>query len=35
LRQGGALCDIVPTILGVMGLVKPAAMTGIDLRLPA
>lgn len=33
LRQGGALCDIAPTILGVMGLEKPAAMTGVDLRL--
>jgi 2,3-bisphosphoglycerate-independent phosphoglycerate mutase len=35
LRQGGALCDIAPTILGVMGLEQPAAMTGVDLRLPA
>jgi len=35
LRQGGALCDIAPTILGVMGLEKPAAMTGVDLRQPA
>jgi 2,3-bisphosphoglycerate-independent phosphoglycerate mutase len=35
LRQGGALCDIAPTILGVMGLEKPAAMTGVDLRLPS
>ena len=35
LRQGGALCDIAPTILGIMGLEKPAAMTGVDLRLPS
>jgi len=35
LRQGGALCDIAPTVLGVMGLEKPAAMTGVDLRRPA
>ena len=33
LRQGGALCDVAPTILGVMGVEKPAAMTGVDLRL--
>lgn len=32
LREGGALCDIVPTILGVMGLPQPAEMTGTDLR---
>ena len=35
LRQGGALCDIAPTVLGVMGLEQPAAMTGVDLRRPA
>jgi bisphosphoglycerate-independent phosphoglycerate mutase (AlkP superfamily) len=35
LRQGGARCDIAPTVLGVMGLAKPAAMTGVDLRLPS
>jgi 2,3-bisphosphoglycerate-independent phosphoglycerate mutase len=33
LRQGGALCDVAPTILGVMGVEKPSAMTGVDLRL--
>jgi len=33
LRQGGALCDVAPTILGVMGIEKPVAMTGDDLRL--
>ena len=33
LRQGGALCDVAPTILGGMGIEKPVAMTGVDLRL--
>lgn len=33
LRQGGALCDIAPTLLGMMGLAQPEAMTGVDLRL--
>jgi 2,3-bisphosphoglycerate-independent phosphoglycerate mutase len=33
LREGGALCDVVPTILGLMGLEQPAEMTGKDLRL--
>jgi 2,3-bisphosphoglycerate-independent phosphoglycerate mutase len=33
LREGGALCDVVPTILGIMGLEQPAEMTGTDLRL--
>jgi 2,3-bisphosphoglycerate-independent phosphoglycerate mutase len=33
LREGGALCDVVPTILGLMGLEQPAEMTGTDLRL--
>lgn len=33
LRPGGALCDIAPTILGAMGLDKPTAMTGVDLRV--
>jgi 2,3-bisphosphoglycerate-independent phosphoglycerate mutase len=32
LRQGGALCDVAPTILGGMGIEKPVAMTGVDLR---
>ncbi|HSN15525.1 MAG TPA: 2,3-bisphosphoglycerate-independent phosphoglycerate mutase [Anaeromyxobacteraceae bacterium] len=34
LRAGGALCDVGPTILGLMGLEPPAEMTGRDLRLP-
>jgi len=28
----GALCDVAPTILGLIGLPQPAAMTGKDLR---
>ncbi|HZT33726.1 MAG TPA: 2,3-bisphosphoglycerate-independent phosphoglycerate mutase [Bryobacteraceae bacterium] len=33
LRQGGALQDIAPTILGVLGVEQPKEMTGRDLRL--
>jgi 2,3-bisphosphoglycerate-independent phosphoglycerate mutase len=33
LRSGGALRDIAPTILGVLGIEKPAEMTGADLRV--
>ena len=33
LRQGGALCDVAPTMLGILGVEAPAAMTGKDLRL--
>ena len=32
LRQGGALKDIAPTILGILGLEKPKQMKGEDLR---
>jgi 2,3-bisphosphoglycerate-independent phosphoglycerate mutase len=32
LRTNGALEDIAPTILGILGLEKPAEMTGKDLR---
>src|SRR5690606_8061958 len=28
LREGGRLADIAPTVLGLMGLAKPAEMTG-------
>ena len=35
LRAGGALRDIAPTILGCLGIEKPAEMTGRDLRGPA
>jgi 2,3-bisphosphoglycerate-independent phosphoglycerate mutase len=33
LRNGGALCDVGPTILGLLGLEQPPEMTGRDLRL--
>jgi 2,3-bisphosphoglycerate-independent phosphoglycerate mutase len=32
LRSGGALCDVAPTVLGLLGLEQPADMTGHDLR---
>jgi 2,3-bisphosphoglycerate-independent phosphoglycerate mutase len=32
LREGGALCDVAPTILGLLELDQPAEMTGRDLR---
>ena len=34
LREGGALEDVAPTMLGLLGLGKPAEMTGRDLREP-
>jgi 2,3-bisphosphoglycerate-independent phosphoglycerate mutase len=33
LRDGGALCDVGPTILRMMGVEQPEEMTGVDLRL--
>ncbi|HEX5724111.1 MAG TPA: 2,3-bisphosphoglycerate-independent phosphoglycerate mutase [Longimicrobiaceae bacterium] len=33
--SGGALCDVAPTLLGLLGVPQPAAMTGRDLRVPA
>ncbi len=33
LRKSGRLCDVAPTLLGVLGLRKPEAMTGEDLRV--
>jgi 2,3-bisphosphoglycerate-independent phosphoglycerate mutase len=33
LRPGGALRDIAPTMLGVLGQTQPADMTGTDLRI--
>lgn len=33
LRAGGALCDVGPTMLRMLGLEPPAEMTGRDLRL--
>ncbi len=32
LRDGGALEDVAPTILGILGIEKPEEMTGKDLR---
>jgi 2,3-bisphosphoglycerate-independent phosphoglycerate mutase len=32
LRQGGALKDVAPTVLGILGLEQPAQMKGQDLR---
>ncbi|HEY4303314.1 MAG TPA: 2,3-bisphosphoglycerate-independent phosphoglycerate mutase [Gemmatimonadaceae bacterium] len=32
LRSGGALCDVGPTLLTMLGLERPAEMTGIDLQ---
>jgi len=34
LRDGGALCDVGPTLLGLLGLEPPPEMTGRDLRRP-
>jgi 2,3-bisphosphoglycerate-independent phosphoglycerate mutase len=31
----GALCDVAPTLLGLLGIPQPAAMTGADLRVDA
>jgi len=31
LRSGGALCDVAPTIIEMLGLEQPAAMTGRTL----
>lgn len=33
LRSGGALCDVGPTALAMLGLERPAEMTGRDLRV--
>jgi 2,3-bisphosphoglycerate-independent phosphoglycerate mutase len=34
LRGGGALCDVGPTILRMLGIEQPREMTGTDLRAP-
>jgi 2,3-bisphosphoglycerate-independent phosphoglycerate mutase len=34
LRDGGALRDVGPTVLGLLGLEPPPEMTGRDLRRP-
>jgi 2,3-bisphosphoglycerate-independent phosphoglycerate mutase len=33
LKPGGALRDIAPTLLGILGQQQPADMTGADLRV--
>ncbi len=33
IRSGGALCDVGPTVLAMLGLPQPTDMTGRDLRL--
>ncbi len=33
LRSGGALCDVAPTLLGLMDVPPPPEMTGVDLRV--
>lgn len=33
LREGGALEDVAPTVLGLLGIEKPNEMTGRDLRI--
>lgn len=33
LRAGGALCDVAPTLLALMGVAQPPEMTGKDLRI--
>jgi 2,3-bisphosphoglycerate-independent phosphoglycerate mutase len=33
LREGGSLRDVVPTMLGILGIEKPKEMTGEDLRI--
>ena len=30
--SGGALCEVAPTLLGLMGIAQPPEMTGTDLR---
>jgi 2,3-bisphosphoglycerate-independent phosphoglycerate mutase len=34
LRDGGALFDVAPTLIGLQGLSKPDEMTGRDLGAP-
>jgi 2,3-bisphosphoglycerate-independent phosphoglycerate mutase len=35
LREGGGLADIAPTLLEILGLAKPEAMSGDSLIVPA
>jgi 2,3-bisphosphoglycerate-independent phosphoglycerate mutase len=34
LRTGGRICDVAPTLLAIMQLAQPAAMTGVSLLEP-
>jgi 2,3-bisphosphoglycerate-independent phosphoglycerate mutase len=34
LRPGGALCDVGPTVLAMLGVEQPPEMTGVNLRIP-
>lgn len=34
IREGGRICDVAPTMLAMMGLEVPAAMTGMSLLVP-
>lgn len=34
IKQGGKLCDVAPTLLGLMGLLQPEEMTGQNLLIP-
>ena len=34
-REGGRLCDLAPTALGLLGLARPAEMTGVGLLEPS
>ena len=33
LKDGGKLCDIIPTLIDIMGLEKPSEMTGVSLLI--
>ena len=33
LREGGALCDIIPTLIEMMGMEQPKEMTGKSLLI--
>ena len=35
IQADGALRDIAPTLLGMLGWPEPAEMTGRDLRIPS
>jgi bisphosphoglycerate-independent phosphoglycerate mutase (AlkP superfamily) len=35
IAERGALSDVAPTFLGMLGIAKPTEMTGHDLRIPS